>query len=187
MDLLIDILRMALIALVQLAVFTAQPAFGDSSLANVEIVGVVPTIFTVAQRGQGATGDLDLTPGVGVSNRTLALIHFKYNQNIQSLTVSSSTTSGFPEDASGNSYQFGGAGGFKVGFRTGCASVDPTYNTPFTLTAAGVDVKSALSANLVGQGIEEDCELTATYDGTTTALPLPGRYSMFVRVTMVAP
>ena len=137
----------------------------DTSVATISVGGVVPTYFSVVTRGQ--PGDLDLTPNTVVSNRTIAVIHFKFNQNVSSMIISSSTATGFPEDSGGNSYPFGGVGGFKVAVKAGCQSVDATYNTPFTLTNAGVDVKSALASALVAQGIEEDCQIMASYTGTS--------------------
>ncbi len=158
---------------------------GDTSIALLSVAGIVPTYFSVYIRGQ--PGDLDLTPKAVVNDHPIGLVHFKFNEDILSLTVSSSTATGFPEDASSNAYNFGGGAGFKVAFRAGCQTVDATYNTPFTLTAAGTDVKSATAAALTTFGIEEDCIVTATYQGTTVNLPLGGLYQMNVVLTMVAP
>lgn len=157
---------------------------GDTSIANIPVVGIVPAFFSVTSQGQ--PGELDLTPNSTVSNRLIGLLHFKFNENIQTLTVSSSTTSGAPEDSNNIPYQFG-AGGFKVAFRNGCQTVDPAYNIPFTLTNSGVDVKSVLASALISTGIEEDCQITASYTGTNVALPLAGRFAMNIVVTMVAP
>ena len=156
----------------------------DTSIANITVVGHVPSFFSVTSIGQQV--DLDLSPNVTVSNRTIGILAFKYNENIQSLNVASDTVSGAPEDSGGNPYQFGGTGDFFVGILAGCDTVDPTYNTPFVLTNVGVDIKSALSSALVLTGIQEECEVTASYSGTNTVLPLAGRFEMKIVVTMTS-
>jgi hypothetical protein len=153
----------------------------DTAIASFNVSGTVPTFFSVTTRG--LPGDLDLTPNVTVNNRRIGLLHFKYNANVASLTVSSSTPSGGPEGISG-AYSFQG-GGFKVSIAAGCTTVDAAYNTPFILTAAGTDVKSIASTTLA-TGIEEDCDLNATWRGTNQALPLAGVYSLNINVTMVS-
>lgn len=173
------------IATVALSLTSLWAIAGDQSIANFTVSGLVPTYFTVTS--SMISDFIDLTPKVVVVNRSIGLMRFKYNQNVQTLVVSSSTVSGAPEDPSGNAYSFGGVGGFKVAVRAGCQSVDATFNTPFTLTQAGTDIHSALSANLTTSGIEEDCELTVSYTGTSTNLPLGGRYTMNIVVTMTAP
>ncbi len=155
----------------------------DTAVATLNISGDVPTIFNLTARG--IPGDLDLSPSVAVNNRLLGLLHFKYNVNVASIKIASSTASGLPENSSNVAYGFGGAG-FKVAFTaTGCTSIDATYNTPFLLLSAGTDVKSAASAALTA-GVEEDCSLTASWAGTTVSLPLAGKYSMVITVTMVS-
>lgn len=156
----------------------------STSIANITVVGYVPSFFSVTSIGQQS--DIDLSPGVGVSNRTIGVLAFKYNENIQSLTISSDTASGAPEDVNGVPYAFGGTGDFQVAISNACATVDPTYNAPFALTNVGVDVRSALAGALVNAGIQEQCQVTATYTGTATTLPLAGRFEMRVVVTMVS-
>jgi hypothetical protein len=177
--------HLALIAALVVAFFPTPSAIADTSIATLTVTGVVPTYFSVSARS--GSEDLDLTPKVAVTNRVIGGIHFKFNENVQSMTISSSTVSGGPEDAGGNPYGFGAGGPFKVGFEAGCASVNPTYNTPVLLTQAGVDVKSVLASALINQGIEEDCNVIASYKGTTTNLPLAGRFSVGIVITMVAP
>ena len=164
-------------------VFVPSAIAADTAVATLNISGDVPTIFSVSARGM--PGDLDLSPSVSVSNRLLGILHFKYNVNVASLKIASSTTSGVPENGSGAAYGFGAAS-FKVAFTaTGCTSVDATYNTPFLMVPAGTDVKSAGSAALTA-GVEEDCSLTASWAGTTASLPLAGKYSVVITVTMVS-
>jgi hypothetical protein len=170
------------VKLVAIIIFSTTPtAFAaDTSIAGFNISANVPQFFSATTRG--VPGDIDLSPNVVVNNRRIGLVHLKYNINVASLTISSNTASGAPQ-AGGVAYSF--QGGFKVAIAAGCASVDPTYNTPFVLTAAGTDVKSALSAALV-TGIEEDCDITASWVGTSSKLPLAGIYSMTVNVTMTS-
>ena len=154
----------------------------DTTIASFNLSSTVPTVFSVTTRG--VPGDLDLSPGVQVNNRRIGLVHLKYNANVASLVISSSTASGGPTSGGGAAYSFQG-GGFKVSVSAGCTSVDPTYNTPFTLTNAGTDIKSVLSTALVS-GIEEDCDVLGSWTGTAAALPLAGVYSMQVQVTMMS-
>ena len=152
----------------------------DTSIASFNISGTVPTYFSVTTRGMAS--DLDLTPNVTVNNRRIGLMHFKYNANVASLTISSSTASGAPEGASG-AYNF--QGGFKVSVGAGCTSVDVAYNTPFVLTGVGTDIKSVASTALAN-GVEEDCDLLASWRGTNQSLPLAGVYSLNINVTMIS-
>lgn len=163
---------------------TPIPAFADTSIASVYVSGVVPAYFSVTANSR--PGELDLSSGAIVSNRTVGLLHFKYNINIQNLIVSSSTTSGKPEDAGSNPYSFGGSGAFNVGFRAGCQSIDSTFNTPAPLTFAGTDMKSVASGSLTTSGIEEDCELITSYTASPLTLPMAGRYDIRIIVMMVS-
>lgn len=169
------ILASVLISLFRPTVFAA-----DTAVATFNISGTVPTFFSVSARG--LPGDLDLTPKVIVNNRRIGLMHFKYNANIATLTIASSTASGGPEGPSGT-YDF--QGGFQVSIGAGCSTVDAAFNAPFLLTAAGTDVKSPLAAALVA-GIEEDCEVFASWRGTNQSLPLAGVYALNITVTMVS-
>ena len=168
--------------LVSIFAFLFQPIghAADTSIATFNLSGTVPTFFSVSVRGQ--PGDLDLSPNVVVNNRRIGLMHLKYNSNVASLTISSSTASGGPEGPSG-SYNF--QGGFKVSVSAGCSSVAPAYNSPFVLTSAGTDIKSALSTALT-TGIEEDCDVLASWKGTSQTLPLAGVYTLNISVTMVS-
>jgi hypothetical protein len=162
--------------LLQIPTFAA-----DTTSASFNLSGTVPVVFSATTRG--VPGDLDLSPNVIVNNRRIGLVHFKYNVNVASMTISSNTTSGGPESSTGT-YSFQG-GGFKVSVANGCVSVDPTFNTPFALTNTGTDVKSA-TANSLTTGIEEDCEILASWRGTNQSLPLAGVYSLTVNITMVS-
>ncbi|MGZ3746019.1 MAG: hypothetical protein ACXWRE_01710 [Pseudobdellovibrionaceae bacterium] len=172
-----------LLSLILAFIFLLRPtAFAaDTTIASFNVSGTVPTFFSATARG--LPGDLDLTPNVVVNNRRLGLIHFKYNANVASLTISSNTPSGGPE-GTGGAYDFQG-GGFKISVAAGCATVDPAYNAPFVLTAAGTDVKSVASTALV-TGVEEDCDLFASWRGTNRSLPLAGVYSLNISVTMIS-
>ncbi len=158
-------------------------AFATTSVANITVVGYVPSVFSVRSIGQQV--ELDLSPGITVSNRTIGLLSFKYNENVQSLTFASDTPSGLPEDSGGNPYNFGGSGDFLISIRPGCDTVDAAYYAAFPLTSTGVDVKSALSSSLT-TGIQEECEVLASYVGTSTTLPMAGRFEMNIVVTMTS-
>jgi hypothetical protein len=155
----------------------------DEAIAYFNISGTVPAIFSVTSRG--VPGDLDLSPNVTVNNRRIGLLHFKYNIDVATLLISSNTLSGGPETSSGAVYNFQGSG-FQISFDGTCATVDPSYYTPFTLTNAGVDVRSAAAGALVLSGVEEDCEVFASWQGTIATLPLAGVYSLSVTVTMTS-
>ena len=157
-------------------------AFGsDIAIANFDISSNVPVVFSVTALGQ--PGDLDLSPNVVVSNRLIGLLHFKYNENLASLVISSSTASGGPEAISGATYNF--QGGFKVSISNPCATVDPAFNTPFVLTNVGTDVKS-LGSTALTSGVEENCSVNASWTGTSTSLALAGVYTMSIKVTMTS-
>lgn len=160
-------------------------AAGDTAVGTLHLSGIVPTYFSVT--ATGITDAMDLSPKSKVVLRSVGLLHFKFNENVQTITISSNTASGGPEDPAHNPYPFGNVGGFQVAIKPGCASVDPAFNAPFTLTQVGTDVHSNGSANLVANGIEEDCILQISYWGTNANLPLSGLYSIDVTVTMVAP
>lgn len=166
-------------------VLAMQPmAWGaDTSIATISLSGNVPVIFSVTARG--IPGDLDLTPGSIVSNRLLALFSFRFNADAASIKISSSTNSGMPEKG-GTAYPFKTGGEFKVAFSSGCVAVHDTYESSFTLTAAGTDVKSATAAGLTTSGIDETCSLYGSWSGTTASLPLSGTYSMSITITMIS-
>ena len=155
----------------------------DTAFGYFNVSGTVPTFFSLTTRG--VPGDLDLTPNVVVNNRAIGLMHLKFNVNMASLTVSSDTASGGPEATSGAVYNFQGAG-FGVSVNATCASVDAAYNAPFILTNAGTDIKSAAANVLVGSGIEEDCELYASWQGTSAKIPLAGAYALAITITMIS-
>jgi hypothetical protein len=156
---------------------------GDTAIASLNLSGSVPEVFSVSARG--LPGDLDLTPGVIVKDRLIGILHFKFNENAASITIASSTASGGPESLAG-AYSFGTA--FTVGVVGACTALDTaTLASPgVTLTNAGTDYKSLAANPLVGNGIEEDCQLAASWGGTASSLPLAGVFSMSVTVTMVA-
>ena len=156
---------------------------GDTAIASINISGSVPEVFSVSARG--LPGDLDLTPGVVVLNRLIGILHFKFNEDAASITIASSTASGGPENGAG-AYAFGTA--FTVSVAGACTSLDTVALAApgVALTIAGTDYKSLAANPLVGSGIEEDCQLAASWGGTVAALPLAGVFSMSVTVTMVA-
>lgn len=169
-------------AVVLTAICFTNQAFagsGDTAIASINLSGSVPEVFSVTARG--IPGDLDLTPNVVVVDRLIGILHFKFNESAASITVASSTASGGPEGAS--AYTFSTA--FTVE-SLACTSIDLGASPGATLAIAGADFKTLAANPLVGNGIEEDCQLVASWGGTVAALPLAGVYSMSVTVTMVA-
>ncbi len=156
----------------------------DTAIATLELSGNVPTVFSLTARG--LPGDLDLTPNVEVQNRLIGILHFKYNQDVDTITFESSTGSGMPENAAGDAYDFGTD--FSVSITPDCFSIDEADITDVVLSApveAASDEARDL-ANNGGNGVIEDCHLTASWGGTTASLPLAGVYSMTITVTMVS-
>lgn len=156
----------------------------DTSVATLELSGNVPVVFSVTARG--LPGDLDLTPGVIVNDRLIGLLHFKYNQDIDTLHFESSTASGMPENGTG-AYDFGT--NFTVSTTAGCFSVINTMTNVTLTDGGGTDYVSAEARDLANNGnsgIVEDCQLTASWGGTAATLPLAGVYSMTITVTMVS-
>lgn len=116
---------------------------GDTSVANLNVSGNVPTVFSVTARG--LPGDLDLAPGAVVVDRLLGILHFKFNENAASITIKSSTANGVPRSAAGVDYPFDAGGPFKVGIMgsTTCTSLTAAFAAGVTLAAAGADYASA--------------------------------------------
>jgi len=159
----------------------------DSSEANIQISGNVPVIFSLTVRG--LPGDLDLTPGVIVNDRTLGIFHFKYNIDIASLLLTSDSATGAPMNGA-TAYNASVPFTFKFGV---CATVaDAVGEVDMTLAAGtSADMKEAAGAQPsgLGYGIEEDCELTASWGGeavTPGQIPLSGKYSETLTLTMVS-
>lgn len=153
----------------------------DTVIGNFSVVGSVPTIFNLTVRG--LPGDIDLTPNVVVNDRLMAVVHFKYNVDVATLTMSTTNASGLPEDSTSTAYAFGTDMTFDV--PASCATVDDTTGAGIDLTATG-SVEISTAGGLGTGGIEEDCDITASWVGTTEALPLAGVYSMTVVLTMVS-
>ena len=167
-----------LIALSQVITPTINAA--DSSVGTLNISGNVPIVFSLTTRG--VPGDLDLSPSVTVNDRLLGIIHFKYNVDIASIDMSSDTVSGSPETG-GTAYSFGTAFKFKI---TACTTIDATYEALFAISNVAVQVEDPAATSGLTDGVEEDCDLTASWGGTTASLPLAGKYSMVVTFTMTS-
>lgn len=167
---------------------TSVSMAADTSIATLNISGNVPAVFSLTARGY--PGDLDLSGnGIVASDRLVGIFHFKYNVDIASLTLQTAEASGLPTNAAGTPYSFGTA--FMLKFGT-CATIHATYTSPFSpgvgatsLGGAGKDIKSAAASSLT-VGREEDCELTATWGGSAATLPLAGKYSLTINMTMVS-
>ncbi len=151
----------------------------DTSIATLELSGNVPVVFSVTARG--LPGDLDLTPGVIVNDRLIGLLHFKYNQDIDTLTITSNTTNGSPENSAAVAYDFNTA--FTVSIPNTCVTATAA-NAVLSAANAAVDFKKAVAP--LTAGVLEDCPMTASWGGTASALPLAGVYQMTISVTMVS-
>lgn len=165
------------------------PLRADVAIGTLNISGNVPVIFSLMVRG--LPGELDLTPGVTVTDRMLGIIHFKYNMDIASLALTSSTASGVPENSANDAYPFGGIG-FKYRFGA-CTSVIAAGQANFSIVAAGtsdnLEAAAAQQPSTLGYGIEEDCSLMASWGGSTIVsgqLPLADKYSMTLTLTMTS-
>jgi hypothetical protein len=161
----------------------------DTAIAGVHMSGNVPTIFSLTARG--LPGDLDLTPGVIVNDRLIGIFHFKYNMDIATLFLTSTSATGTPMNGA-TAYPAGTA--FTYKFAAGCASVeDVVGEADFSIAAstspALVNAAPAQPSTL-GYGIEEDCQLTASWGGQAIVagqIPLAGVYTQTLTLTMVSP
>jgi hypothetical protein len=164
----------------------------DTSIANLNISGNVPVIFSVTARGY--PGDLDLSGKVDVVDRLVGIFHFKYNVDLASMTLKSAEADGRPSSGAGAGTGYGfGAGGFKLKFGA-CTSIEATYKANFIPGAGvgeidigtGVDIKDAATTTAMTAGREEDCNLNATWKGNASTLPLAGKYTLTLTMTMIS-
>lgn len=181
--------RLLVAAIVITSTALMRIGMADTAIGTLNISGNVPAVFSLSVRGM--PGDLDLSPGVTVTDRLMGIIHFKYNIDIGTIALTSDTASGVPENSSGVAYPFGGAG-FTYKFGT-CTSIAATGQADFSIAAAGVsDNLVAAAANqpsTLGYGIEEDCELMASWSGAAIVngrMPLADRYSAVLTLTMTS-
>ena len=182
---------LAAVVLAALQVFSPMAFAADTSVAVLNISGNVPTIFSVTARGY--PGDLDLSGSVIVTDRLVGIFHFKYNVDLASLTLKSAQADGVPSSgtAAGTGYSFGTS--FSMKFGT-CATIAATYKaafiplvgTPAVDIGAGVDIKDATTTSSLTAGREEDCNLTASWHGNASSLPLAGKYTLALTLTMVS-
>lgn len=180
--------KSALVAfLIQL--WAGSLAQADVAIGTINISGNVPVVFSLTVRG--LPGDLDLTPGVTVTDRLLGIVHFKYNIDIASLALTSNTASGVPENSANVAYPFGGAG-FKYKFGA-CTSVAAAGKADFSIVAAGtsdnLQAAAASQPSTLGYGLEEDCELMASWEGAPIVagqIPLADKYSETLTLTMTS-
>lgn len=164
------------------SVFSPYYCFGAVSIATISMSGDIGPVFQLT--AFSISGDIDLSAQIIVTNRTVGMLHLKYNVNMASFTLKSVETSGLLEK-SGTPYVFG-ATPFQISVGP-CSSIDPAKVplTPAQLAAGVTDIKSAASAALTG-GVEEDCSVKTTYSGTNAGSSLSGTYSMTINVTMTS-
>ena len=182
---------LAAVVLAALQVFSPMAFAADTSVAVLNISGNVPVIFSVTARGY--PGDLDLSGSSIVTDRLVGIFHFKYNVDLASLTFKSAETDGVPSSstAAGKGYSFGTAFSMKFGACTTIlalykASFIPTVGTPTLDVGAGFDIKDPATTVGLTAGREEDCNLTASWHGNASALPLAGKYTLALTLTMVS-
>jgi hypothetical protein len=187
----IHILMATLMFAAQLFAPSAAMA-ADTSIATLNVSGNVPTIFSVTARGY--PGDLDLSGNVSVANRLLGVFHFKYNVDIASLTLQSAQAEGVPSSAvgAGTNYAFGA--NFTLMFGA-CTTIEATYKAAFDPRpvlsgglglAAGIDIKDPATTAALTAGREEDCNLSASWGGNASNIPLAGKYTLDLTLTMVS-
>ncbi len=162
--------------------FSPYYAVAEIALATISMSGDIPVVFQM--NTFGTSGELDLTARAGITNRVVGQVHLKYNINLASYILQSDTATGLPEKA-GVAYVFG-ATPFQIAVGP-CTTIDPAKVplTPANLAAGATDIKSAASAALVG-GVEEDCNITASWSGTNAGLSLSGVYSIQINITMTS-
>ncbi len=178
------LLMAAFAAVLQMVGPSAMAA--DTSIASLNMSGNVPTVFSVTARG--LPGDLDLTPGVIVNDRLLGIIHFKYNVDIASLLLTSDSATGAPMNG-GTAYPAGTAFTYKF---SNCQAVNAVGEADFSIATSTSPELTGLAATqpaALGYGIEEDCDLTASWGGQTITagqIPLAGKYTQTLTLTMVS-
>lgn len=159
----------------------------DTSIAGLSLSGNVPTIFSVVARG--IPGDLDLTPGVVVTDRLIGIFHFKYNNDIASILLTSNSATGTPMNGA-SAYPAGTA--FTYKFSAGCQPIKALGEANFSIalgTSADFVDLAASQPVLQGHGFEEDCQLTSSWGGQAIVagqIPVAGKYSMTLTLTMVS-
>lgn len=180
----IRLLMAAFVAVMQIALPAAMAA--DTSIASVHMSGNVPTVFSVVTRG--IPGDLDLTPGVIVNDRLLAIFHFRFNLDIASILLTSTSATGTPMNGA-RAYPAGTAFTYKF---SSCQAIIAAGEANFSIVAGTsadfVDV-AAQQPSTLGYGIEEDCQLTASWGGQAIVagrIPLAGKYTQTLTLTMVS-
>lgn len=176
------VFKMMKMAVVLTAVCLGGKAYagtGDTSIALLNLSGSIGEVFSVTARG--LPGDLDLTPNVVVVNRLIGILHFKFNEDVASITIGGVV--------GGVGYTF--ASGINIS-TPACTALDNGVAPGMDYAGGGVpiapaaDYSSAAAQGLVATGIEEDCQLVASWTGTASALPLAGIVTVDITVTMVA-
>lgn len=160
-----------------------------TSTASFTVTGVVPEVYSLST--QSLSHDLDLKPGLKVTQQPIGKLRFRYNESVEGITIASSTESGNPESESGKTIKFSRP--FSIGVLGGCRSLDmKELKEGVTLDSSGEDYKSLAANNLqsIGSGIEEDCQLVASWSAISEThsknRSRSGVYSMNIIVTMVS-
>ena len=157
----------------------------DTVQADFFVSGTVPTVFSLSARA--LPGDLDLTPNAYVFGRGLGLLHFKFNTDVDKIYIQTNSATGAPKNATSGAPIV--ANSFKLLIKGSCTSATLAA-TLIDNSSPGTDIASAAAKDLVGTnsgvGIEEDCELAADWQTTAAYMPLAGKYTLQITVTMIA-
>lgn len=169
---------------------------GTISRSSFVVTGVVPSVVSLST--QAFSQNLDLKPGMKIMKHPIGNLHFRYNEEIAGITLASSTNSGSPENKENNSglhsnsYSSAFTRPFKISITGACRSLDTHELSPgITLIPEGDDYKSLRSNELSSsffhsEGIDEDCQLAASWNTKKQSSLVHGVYSMDIIITMVA-
>lgn len=156
-----------------------------TSTASFTVYGVVPEVMSVTT--ETLTQELALEPGMKLSQKPIANLHFRYNNEAAAIVLSSSTESGSFENEFNKTF-FNNP--IKIGVKGECGSLDAkALAKGIELDSEGVDLKSERSSQLrkLNAGIEESCQLVASWNAETQKRSTKkGVYAMDLIVTMVA-
>lgn len=178
-----------LIALVLIVLANFQPTAAmavDISQASFILSGNVPAVFSVTVRGY--PGEFDLGPNTTVVDRSIGILHFKYNIGVSAIEFSSDTVSGRLENAALANITFASGGDYiKAG--AACTILDSAAGVGDHLNGTNALVQAPGSRTVKAAGApataDMDCPLTMSWT-TGAAMQAAGVYSMTVTVKMTS-
>jgi len=163
----------------------------EMSNATLEVIGFVPTLFSISAAGTGQV--MDLQRGVSISRQMIGMLHIAHNIQIASISVLSSNSSstpgteGLPVNTAGNapeglqlanlSFTFGDANG-------SCNAFTPETKQGTDIVAGGASPEiTAITAAVNG---DDYCPIFVNYQTSNTVLSTPGLYLMGLTLTMTS-